>query len=741
MREPRLLAVSLFASAKDNQPSPLTVTWADLCHALSTHETRPDKDGPAWSPARFRTDAPRAIENVEALSCLVFDLDEADPTIEHPEELQQYTHVLHSTHSGCWRLVLPLARDILPQELPELWQTTAERLGIKPDAACRDAARLYYLPSNPPGVEPVALSASGRLLEPLPRATAPAPVTSARTFNKPSPSPAAEKILQPLDVSELLLRLPRVGSRAASDARKLLEVRFDAGPGERNVRLHAACAALARYAGTGVDPESLLDLISRNFGSSMPLEGDTVEEWVAVARSSIVRAFANVEADRQRLNAAKAAVDALAPHSTASSYGQTIESVELLRNAKGDLQSCLYNLEQILERDRHFAGRVRLNELTLELDVTGTPLENQPPGYLDVALSSWLSASAYRMAATREACAAVLNLVARRHGFNPVRQWLEGLRWDGKSRVERFFLDYCGAEGNYDYLSKVGRKFFVACVARAFAPGAKVDTMLVLQGVQGLGKTRLVELLANEGEWSTTTKLDVNNKDSVQIVATHWLVELAELATLRRSDMESFKAFLTTTHDSVRMPYERTNAKYPRRGVFIGTTNDDEFLEDDTGHRRFWPVSVTRVDYERIKADLTQIWAEATEMYLANIPWWVLPDERNLFAEEAGVYARESPVELMAARISDWYTKKAIEQRPKVLRSADIAQYVFMAGVDEASHRGLFIRIGKALRRLGCRRERTVSGYVYVVPDALRRAERLSSNDSEQELLQRMGAK
>lgn len=193
-----------------------------------------------------------------------------------------------------------------------------------------------------------------------------------------------------------------------------------------------------------------------------------------------------------------------------------------------------------------------------------------------------------------------------------IRDYLAGLRWDGKPRLDTWLIDYVGAPDT-PYTRAVGRKLLIAAVRRVRQPGCKFDFVLILEGPQGLGKSSVIRALA--GEWfSDGVKVGADAKETIEQTAGVWFAELAELAGLRRKEVEEVKSFASRQVDEARLAYGRTTERVPRQFVCVATINPDvtgEYLLDATGNRRFWPVRVTRCDVEGIKRDRDQIFAEA----------------------------------------------------------------------------------------------------------------------------------
>lgn len=235
----------------------------------------------------------------------------------------------------------------------------------------------------------------------------------------------------------------------------------------------------------------------------------------------------------------------------------------------------------------------------------------------------------------------------RQNGFHPVRQWLKSLKWDGVKRIDTWLEVYGGASREpVEYLRAVSRKTLVALVKRVMEPGCKFDTVLVLEGNQGLGKSTLLSNLVGD-EWFSDSPIDMKNKDSVVVQLGTWLHELGEMGTFKKEeDIEIQKAFLARRIDKIRMPYAKKAEVFPRQTVFIGTTNKGDYLKDLTGNRRFWPVHLTKCDHMGIGRDRDQLFAEAFNDWEFGEPL-ELPEELWLVAagiQEERLSVMENPM-------------------------------------------------------------------------------------------------
>lgn len=300
-------------------------------------------------------------------------------------------------------------------------------------------------------------------------------------------------------------------------------------------------------------------------------------------------------------------------------------------------------------------GLMRFNEFALQEEFTRSPpWREAPPGSTwteedDTACAAWLQGKGLCFRGNRGVadCAAV---VARDSTYHPVRDYLKPLQWDHVPRLDTFLETYFGATGDKRYLRAVGSRFMISAIARAFRAGCQVDSVLVLEGEQGAGKTEAVRTLALRSEWCAGDLPDLRDKDARLQLLGRWLVEISELKAIKESETEAQKSYLTQRHDTFRPPYARRAAQFPRQCVFIATTNEDEYLRDPTGNRRFWPVRCGRIDIDALARERDQLWAEAAHRFNAGEQWHLTPQEERLASIEQQERVYESELEQAVRR-------------------------------------------------------------------------------------------
>ena len=265
-----------------------------------------------------------------------------------------------------------------------------------------------------------------------------------------------------------------------------------------------------------------------------------------------------------------------------------------------------------------------------------------------------------------------LKLLARES--NPVAEWIETRPWDGTSRLQQL-LDTVEAEDN-ELKEILMTKWLTSCVAAACGDdGVSSEGILVFVGKQALGKTQWMKTLAPQKDWLLEgATLNPGDKDSVKQCVSHWICELGELgSTFKKADLDQLKAFITRSHDELRLPYDRGFSRYRRRTIFYGSVNENEFLTDPTGNRRFWVVRVKKIDYKH-KIDMQQVWAEIKVRFFDTKQGWFLTSEERALLQESNELSRTQSVveDLILQRVKFTSTMVRPVQMTELLRDLGI---------------------------------------------------------------------
>jgi predicted P-loop ATPase len=296
---------------------------------------------------------------------------------------------------------------------------------------------------------------------------------------------------------------------------------------------------------------------------------------------------------------------------------------QLILGENGKPKALVQNAKLMLRHAPEWQGVLGYNEFSLNITtLKPPPWPQSQPGRNwadddDTETMCWLQVNGILINSSKIVREAVQS-VAKKHSYHPVKTYLSSLCWDKTSRLLEWTITYLGAKPTPLNMA-IGQRWLISAVARIMCPGCKADFVLLLEGPQGIGKSTALETLASP-PWFTDHLSDLGSKDSRIELHGKWIIELGEFVS-RRSELER-KAFLTACADNFRAPYERTASWFPRSNVFAATTNDPVPLTDETGGRRYWPVTCGRIDLDGLRANRDQLWAEAFSAYQAGEPWW-----------------------------------------------------------------------------------------------------------------------
>jgi hypothetical protein len=763
------LKVAFYPSPYDKVATVEDVSWQELAARLSVHRVSAcsetpcggkncrSKNGPSWSPVDliepYCTD-----DNVRAVTAAVFDLDHQQvEDLACLERVEQSGHafVLYSTHSHrppdnySLRLVFPVSRPVPAREWGRVRAAVEKLFGFKADEKTKNPSRIYYTPTVQPGVPPIYEAANGPPLD-VDELLASAAQGSAPRASVALAAPSAGLTDAAVDMHELASVLVR---RAKPENKELIRAHLRGDPlpvGEQDDRVNRIMGTCAFVLPESTPDEAIIELFRPCFSATDWREPGGTEHLISEALKKLHRGRERRKerdaedlkknVDRwESLGLELAKLKAPEPRDEgvedpdvwvgeliSKENRQVKELTPEERASRVQLKNCEANVELVLRCATEWRGVIRYNEVKRDIEISGGPISGVSPKNLDSAVAVWIQRSPWgrlglmpKPALVRE----VVRQVAEANAYDPLGEYLNGLVWDGVGRVETLLENYFGAKGAPEYVRAVSKRWLVSGVARALRPGCKVDTMLILEGRQGLKKSTALRALA--GEWFSDAKFDINNKDSAALAGSKWIIEFAEVETFKRAqDMEQLKAFLSRNEDEFRPPYGRVNEKFPRRCTFGGTTNSEEYLRNDaSGYRRFWPVQCEVIDLDGLKRDRDQIWAEAVVLFKRGEQWH-LTDAEAALAEEQATQRSESSGGAHEM-ILEWLLSLAPEKRSS-LTMDQVAMEAFrferpgqVTGVVRRD-------IGAAMRRLGFKRgQRRIAGvqtWLYFAPDEIAKA-------------------
>lgn len=564
-----------------------------------------------------------------------------------------YAACVYSTHSHepskpRLRLVIPLARPVSPEEYQAVARRLADGLGIDQfDPTTFEAHRLMYWPSAPRDVEPVFAYQDGPWVDPdtilatytdwRDPANWPAPAREVATRQK-----SAEKAEDPTTKRGIVGAFCRTYDIHQAIETFLSDVYTPTGegrytyiPGSTSGGLVVYDGGLFAYSHHGTDPCSgrlvnAFDLVRiHKFGeldeeASEGTRGNRLPSYLAMCdlAQSDPAVIERLTKDRRDEAAAEFGEPDQSPESVDRSWLKKISV-----NSKGVIEATRNNVLVILENDPWLKDKIALNEFTGRATLRG-PVpwdkrdEDRPWSDADDAGLRHYMERAYGIDNVTKVNDG-LQLILGRRRFHPVRDYLQNLTWDGVERADTLLIDYLGAEDN-EYTRAVTRKALVGAVARVHEPGCKWDYVIALTGPQGIGKSEIIARLGKQWHSDTLPELG-KGKEVYEALQGVWIIELGELSATRRADIETIKHFLTKRVDRFRVAYGRHVQDFPRQMVVWATTNNDTFLKDMTGNRRWWPVPVSGRGRRGAPWDLDadtidQIWAEAVYRYRAGEP-------------------------------------------------------------------------------------------------------------------------
>lgn len=327
---------------------------------------------------------------------------------------------------------------------------------------------------------------------------------------------------------------------------------------------------------------------------------------------------------------------------------QSPEQVKLIGISKGYASLC-----SILRNDRRVVPEpIEWNEMLCGPTVGGEEMQDSDTGRIRERIELVVKDSKQQALrfGSDDVHQAVLQ-VSHEKRYHPVREYLEDLEWDGIERISAVAEDVLGIEKTPIHLAML-RRFFISAVARIFQPGCEMHTVLILVGPQGAGKSRFFKTLTGT-TWFSDARIDLENKDALMLLQKVWILEWAELAAMQRAkDLETVKAFITSTDNDFRQPYGRVMVRAKRHCIIVGTSNKREILNDPTGNRRYHPIRIAgRINLALVAEWRDQLWAEAVRLHRAGEQWHLTDDEELLLLAHQEQFKERDPWE---EKVLDW---------------------------------------------------------------------------------------
>ena len=712
----RLLDVAVGNSRKTKTWKNKTMLWSELLDRLEQVTRTPETMAEYKAMTRNQQSEVKDVggfvggylnngnrSDVRHRSILCLDADYADWDVWPDCELilgcaaAVYSTHKHTKEKPRLRLVIPLARNVDPDEYQAIGRRVAEMLGIdKFDDTSYQPQRLMYWPSCSQDGEYYFDYWNGQYLDPD------YILNTYHNWRDVSSWPMSSRVAEVVKKTATQQKDPTekggiVG--AFCRAYTLTEAI------ETFIPTYVPCDEPNRYTYTeGSTAAGVIvyeDKWSYSHHATDPASGQLVNAWDLVrlhkfsqldldcapdtptsSRPSY-KAMAELVSKDQRVTAqvvadrmAEARADLDEPMDGEDTDVPTTDWMTKLKiTEKGTLAQSIENVVTILRYDPDLAGRLALNEMDHQI-VTRKSLPwrevrtaSQWTDTDDAALRYHLE-RIYGLTG-KDRIFDATNVVASENKFHPVQNYLNSCTWDGVPRVETLLIDYMGAEDN-EYTRAVTKKTLAAAVARVFTPGCKFDYMLTLRGRQGMGKSALISKLG--GDWFSDSFTTVQGKEAYEQVIGVWIMEVGELAGMRKAEEEAIKLYVSKQVDRFRPAYGRRTQEYPRQCIFIGTTNESQFLRDPTGGRRFWVVDTPNDPTKDMWEDLTPetiklIWGEAVEIFKAGETLFLPPKLEAMAREVQAAHAEENPRAGLVAEYldrllpEDWANKDAYDRR------------------------------------------------------------------------------
>lgn len=641
--------------------------WLDWLVAEPADRFRGQMNHAGWSPAIF--DPPRRLkDNVRLVQALVLDYDkdatwDAIHTAWASSMGAIYTTKGHTDVCHRLRVVLPLARAVSKDEYARIWQWGATRSPCPVDQQTKDASRFWYDPSAPAGtwrgerltgapIDPDAILAL--VVEPPKLRSVPAP--------------AQRPVDRVARASRYLAKLPAAISGASG----------------HTTTWNAVAAVMLGFDLT-IEETRRLIVDEYNPRCDPPWSEREIEHKLSSVAERCTRERGYLLQDRAPFVASSAAPP---PPAAPSGEPENWMSMLLLKKDRS-VRKDFHNTLVFVRYFPDYRGRWSMDMRAETPHFNGRPV----PASLVHDIRAHAGARLGYTPSPADVEAAIVKSCEDRP-FHPILQYLRGLDWDGVPRLASMARDYLGSDGELH--ADMVRKFMIGAAARVLWPGCKLDTALMLQGDQGLFKSTFFSILG--GEWFVDSFIDITNKDSILQLHAAWIYEFAELENVFTGKANSrTKAWMSSSHDTFRPPYQRAAIKKPRSCVICGTTNLRQFLTDDTGSRRYHVIRVCRPIPRELLAEMRdQLWAEALCAAEAGESWWLAGDADREREEANREFAEDDP---WTQPIADWISHPNVSE----VSCADLLNTVLKV---ETPHQDLRAkaRVARILGELGWER-------------------------------------
>ena len=639
-----------------------TITWEQLVNKLAkthrTHETvqqysqmKKDEQDQIKDVGGFvgghLKEGRRKNGHVLTRSFITLDVDFATPELWADIELMtDYAMVAYSTHKHTakkprYRLIVPLEDKVGPEAYEAIARKIADSIGMDYfDDTTYQPTRLMYWPSTSKEGEYFYKLIDAPVLDPETilaeyedwKDTSFWPESSRAIATRKK---TADKQGDPLEKDGLIGAFCRTYDIHEAITEFLSDVYTECATADRYTYVGGSTSAglviyddKFAYSNHGTDPISgqlcnAFDLVRIHKFSEHDL--DAKNDTPVNKLPSWGKMMDMIQADRN----VRITIGTEKLEQARDEFGDGVEDIdpenndwlsELSANKRGEYDPTINNMLLILRNDPNLKGLGAHNQFSARNEVHRKLPWSRSGDYWsdidDAGLRHYME-KIYNLQGVQKLNDA-LSLIFEENAYHPVKKYLGGLKWDGKHRVESLFIDYLGAEDT-PYVRTVTRKTLVAAVKRIYHPGCKFDYMLTLIGKQGIGKSYIIKKLAMN--WFSDSITDIKGKEAYEALDGVWIMEMGELAALKKQEREAIKGYISKQEDTYRKAFARNVTVNKRQCIFIGTTNDTEFLNDSTGGRRFWIIETdekkrTKTVWDDLSQDdVDQIWAEAIHYY------------------------------------------------------------------------------------------------------------------------------